>query len=143
MARESIPRPSKLHPNDNRRAVPCPHCPPTCYVLFYSNPSPPAPVPLLRDLLNHPLGPSQTSRASTIWPPSLHKQPARRAIQHLLRHSDALARPVADPADKDGFGAPGAVGVLSFFADGLEALAVGLAGLLLEELVDRLLLRGG
>lgn len=62
--------------------------------------------------------------------------------QDLAGHSDALALPAADPADEDGVGPPEAVGVLLLLADGLEVLAVGLAGLLLEELVDRLLLDG-
>lgn len=95
---------------------------------------------LLRDLLNHILRRSQSSWACTIRPHSLSKQPTGRAIQHLPRHSDALAFLAADPADENGVWPLEPVGILSFFSDGLEALLVGLAGLLLEELVDCFLL---
>lgn len=96
---------------------------------------------LLGDLLDH-LARSATDATGTH---RVGKHLTSRTLHHLPGHGDAVAVAVAGPADEDGVGASNAVfaHLLALLANGCEALPVGLAGLLLQELVDRLLLRVG
>lgn len=91
---------------------------------------------LLENLLDHLTG---------ARPDSFGKQLASRAFHHLGWNGNAVASTVADPADEDRIGPHDAIlaHLLAFFTDGCKALAIRLAGLLLEELVDRLLLNNG
>lgn len=91
---------------------------------------------LLGHLLNH-LASSRSHRVGEYL--------TGRSLHHFRRHTDAVAVAVAGPADKDGVGAPNAVfaRLHALFADSGEALAVGFAGLLFEQLVDCFLLLSG
>lgn len=96
--------------------------------------------PLLRDLLDHLSRTGQGSRASASSTDAVHKQPAGRAVQHLLWHGYTLAILGADPSDEDGVGSLRLALAHEVLSEDLAPLTVGLAGLLLEELVDCFLL---
>lgn len=95
---------------------------------------------LLGDLLNNLAG-----SAATTGPHRIGKHLAGRPLHHLPGHGDAIAVAAADPADEDRVGTSNAIfaHLLALLADGREAFAVGLAGLLLQKLVDGLLLCSG
>lgn len=99
--------------------------------------------PLLRDLLDHLSRAGQAGRASASRTDAVHKQTAGRALQHLLWHRYTLAILGADPSDEDGVGSPRLAITQEILSENLTTLAVGLAGLLLEELVDCFLLLTG
>lgn len=96
--------------------------------------------PLLRDLLDHLPRTGQASRASASRTDAVHKQTAGRALQHLLWHRYTFAFLGADPSDEDGVGFPRLALAQEILSEDLATLTVGLAGLLLEELVDCFLL---
>lgn len=74
---------------------------------------------------------------------AVHKQTAGRALQDLLWHGYTLAFLGADPSDEDWARSLKLALTQGILSDDLTSLAVGLAGLLLEELVDGFLLEAG
>lgn len=93
---------------------------------------------LLRHLLHHLPGSTEARPRSRAG--CFREEPAGGALHHLIRYSDVAALTVVRPANEDRAGLRLFIGVFTLLADGRKAFPVRLAGLLFEELIDRLLL---